>query len=106
MSVSKLSRSFFICSACIGAFVAQLNVSGATSVAMRFVPLRSPCRFADTRQTAGPFGGPMIVGGTTRDFLIPSSACIVPASALAYSLNVTVVPGGQRLGYLTVYPTG
>ena len=72
-------------------------------------PLRlvtvTPCRVADTRNPAGPFGGPAISGGSSRDFVIPDGFCGVPATALAYSLNVAVVPAGP-LGYLTVWPSG
>jgi hypothetical protein len=74
-------------------------------VALQFVPL-VPCRVVDTRQANGPFGGPAIPGGTSRDFTIPQGPCPnIPANATAYSLNVTVVPQG-RLGYLTAWPTG
>ena len=72
--------------------------------ALRFVPI-TPCRVADTRKPNGPFGGPQIPGGGTRDFIIPNSACGVPSTAQAYSLNVAVVPAGP-LGYLTVWPAG
>jgi hypothetical protein len=59
----------------------------------------------DTRNAAGPFGGPGLAGGATRSFAIPASACSVPATAAAYSLNVTVVPDGV-LYYLSTWPTG
>ncbi len=72
--------------------------------ALLFVPM-TPCRVADTRNATGPFGGPSITGETSRSFVIPSSACAVPSTAAAYSLNVTVVPHAG-LGYLTVWPTG
>jgi hypothetical protein len=65
----------------------------------------TPCRVVDTRNTAGPFGGPAIAGSASRDFNIPSGACSVPSFALAFSLNVAVVPAGP-LGYLTLWPTG
>ena len=65
----------------------------------------TPCRVADTRDATGPFGGPSIAGETSRSFVIPNSACGVPSTATAYSLNVTVVPRAG-LGYLTVWPTG
>jgi hypothetical protein len=71
--------------------------------ALTFYPV-TPCRVADTRNTAGPFGGPTMGPGETRSFTIPASACPVPAAA-AYSLNVTVVPAGP-LSYLTTWPTG
>jgi len=71
---------------------------------LNFVPV-TPCRVADTRNTAGDFGGPYISGGSTRSFTIPSSACNIPSTAAAYSFNVAVVPHGD-LGYLTAYATG
>ena len=72
--------------------------------ALRFYPV-TPCRIADTRRTEGPFGGPELQAATTRSFPVPSSACGIPATAAAYSANVTVVPDGM-LEYLTVWPTG
>ena len=78
--------------------------NGVSSPALRFVPI-TPCRIADSRRAAGPFGGPPIAGNTSRDFGVPSSACSIPATALAYSLNVAVVPSGP-LGFLTMWPAG
>ncbi len=65
----------------------------------------TPCRVADTRNAAGPFGGPELAAGTSREFDIPQSACSIPSSAVAYSLNVTAAPTGP-LGYLTLWPSG
>ncbi|MBZ5524080.1 MAG: DUF11 domain-containing protein [Acidobacteriia bacterium] len=70
----------------------------------RFVPV-TPCRIADTRNATGPFGGPFIGGNTTREINIPGSGCNIPATAQAYSLNITVVPKGP-LGFLTMFPCG
>ena len=79
--------------------------TGAAPVAgLNFVPV-APCRVADTRSPNGDFGGPPIAGGTARSFAIPQSVCNIPATAQAYSLNVTVVPHGP-LSYLTLWPTG
>jgi Viral BACON domain len=78
--------------------------AGITLGALRFVPV-TPCRIADTRNANGPFGGPMLAAGSSRDFNIPASACGIPANAAAYSLNMTVVPLGP-LNVLTVWPTG
>lgn len=72
---------------------------------MQYVAAVTPCRVVDTRNADGPFGGPPIQGGTHRDFPIASGNCHIPATAAAYSLNVTVVPDGP-LAYLTVWPTG
>jgi hypothetical protein len=64
----------------------------------------TPCRAVDTRNANGLLGGPILNGNTTRAFPLPS-ACGLPASAAAYSLNMTVVPSGP-LGFLTTWPAG
>jgi hypothetical protein len=88
-----------------GAFAVALNLENA-STALSFVPV-TPCRIADTRNMPdGPFAGPIIAGNSTRDFIIPNSSCGIPETAAAYSLNVTVDPHGQRMNYLTIWPTG
>ena len=80
-------------------------VSGGWPLALQFVPA-TPCRLVDTRNPTGPFGGPPIPGGGYRDFILPNNLeCGIPATAAAYSLNVTVVPHGA-LGYIMVWPTG
>ncbi len=78
--------------------------TGTVVAPLRFVPV-TPCRVADTRYPDGPFGGPTLTGGSSRSFPIPSSGCGIPATAQAYSLNVTVVPAGP-LSFLTLWPTG
>jgi hypothetical protein len=53
----------------------------------------------DTRKTDN-----TLQGGSFQNFTIPQlGGCNVPASAVAYSLNVTVIPPGP-LGYLTIWP--
>jgi hypothetical protein len=80
------------------------SASGLTGSGLQFVPV-TPCRVADTRNAAGPFGGPELAAGASRAFHIPQSACGIPSAAVAYSLNVTVVPD-HSLGYLTLWPSG
>ena len=75
-----------------------------TSNPKLFVPI-APCRVVDTRNAAGPYGGPAIAANTSRDFATPSGGCGIPSSALAYSFNVTAVPGASLL-YLSMWPTG
>jgi hypothetical protein len=75
-----------------------------TSAGFSFVPV-APCRVADTRNPNGPFGGPFLAAGTTRGFNVPGSACGIPSTAKAYSVNVTVVPKA-KLGFLTLFPCG
>jgi len=75
---------------------------------LAFYPV-TPCRVADTRLFAGEtgaFGPPSMPGGAARSFPVPSSSCGIPASAQAYSLNMTAVPQGSRLTYLSTWPTG
>ena len=76
---------------------------GPTPTPVEFVPA-APCRVVDTRNPDGPFGGPPIQGNTSRSFAIPRGACDIPSNAVAYSLNVTIVPHGS-LEYLTIWPT-
>ncbi len=79
---------------------ATFNLPTAT----QFIPVPS-CRVADTRWPTGDFGGPSLQAQVARSFVIPSSACNIPATATAYALNVTALPH-NFLGYLTVWPTG
>jgi len=68
----------------------------------------TPCRVVDTRTfgLTGLFGPPSMAAGETRTFTIPSGACAnIPATAQAYSFNVTVVPPGPLI-YLTAWPAG
>lgn len=69
-------------------------------------PLRfhtvTPCRVADTRDPAGPFGGPALAPGEDRIFAV-SGRCGVPATARAVALNLTVT-GPSAQGHLRVYP--
>lgn len=79
-------------------------VPATDATALTFYPL-APCRLVDTRAANGLLGGPTLTGGSSRTFPVLSSACNIPASAQAYSLNMTVVPK-QPLSYLTTWPTG
>jgi hypothetical protein len=68
----------------------------------------TPCRVIDTRNgqgKTGPFGPPSLAAYMPRDIPIVTSGCGVPATAVAYSLNFTVVPQGF-LGYLIAWPAG
>jgi hypothetical protein len=81
-------------------FIGQSTITG-----LSFVPV-TPCRIADTRNPAGPFGAPFLHGqAAARAFAIPNSACGIPTTAQAYALNMTVVPHGP-LGFLTAFPCG
>ena len=79
-------------------------VPATNPTALAFYPI-TPCRVFDTRLSNGSLGGPSIAGGQSRDFGVAAGSCGIPASAKAYAMNFTVVPGGP-LGYLTVWPAG
>jgi len=81
--------------------------AGTGTAGMGFYPL-TPCRVVDTRNgqgKTGQFGPPNMGANTTRNFQIPAANCGVPATAQAYSLNVTVIPA-TTLTYLSIWPTG
>jgi hypothetical protein len=70
---------------------------------LAFYPM-TPCRVFDTRNAPGPLGGPTMRANQQRTFPV-RTACGIPPTAQAYSMNFTVVPEGF-LGYLTVWPAG
>ncbi len=78
-------------------------VPAGTPGALAFYPL-PPCRVSDTRNPNGPYGGPFVMGQTSRTIPV-AGACGVPAGAQAYSLNLAAVPHGP-LGFLTAWATG
>lgn len=73
------------------------------AVASRFYTL-VPCRVLDTRNAAGPFGGPSLASNTERSFTF-TGRCGIPTTAKAVSANVTVTQGTVA-GTLKLFPTG
>jgi len=73
---------------------------------LAYIPI-GPCRIVDTRPGSGQptgFGGPTPGTNSLTTFILPKNPnCNVPNEAFAYALNVTVVPNGQYLGWLTVF---
>lgn len=49
----------------------------------------APCRAVDTRNPAGPLGGPSLAAASARAFAL-AGTCGIPADAAAVSMNVTV----------------
>ncbi len=78
----------------------------ATSTGLVFHPV-TPCRLWDTRS---PGDGPL-EPSLHRSFAVAGN-CGVPAATgastdpQAYSLNITAIPWGPQLGYLTMFPAG
>jgi hypothetical protein len=91
----------------------QPRAAGAGSQALDPNPLvfvaMTPCRVVDTRASQGfipAFGPPNLVAGASRTFPVQVNAsCPIPATAQAYSFNITVVPAVPS-GFITAYPTG
>ena len=93
-----------VCAGIGASLIANALVSAQTFT--NFVAV-TPCRVVDTRLANGPLGAPIMSANSTRSFPLPSSSCGLPASATAYSLNVTVVPlNGAPLYYLSIWATG
>jgi hypothetical protein len=66
----------------------------------------TPCRLLDTRNAAGPYGGPILASGASRTYDFNSGPCAgIPENISAYSLNVVAVQpiGG---GHVKIYPSG
>jgi sugar lactone lactonase YvrE len=77
---------------------------GTSTAGLEFFPV-TPCRIADTRNATSALGGPSLAANVARAFPVQSSSCDIPATAQAYSLNITAVPLAS-LGYLTTWPSG
>lgn len=75
---------------------------GATKP-LQFVPV-SPCRLWDTRPLRDQFDNPHFT--VEQQYSVTDGPCGIPAQAQAYSLNVTVIPRGTALGFLTIWPDG
>ncbi len=80
-----------------------VNVLPPTTSTTKFYTL-TPCRVADTRNAAGPYGGPALQAGIARVFKL-TGQCGIPTGAKAASGNVTVVTPTDP-GELKLNPTG
>jgi hypothetical protein len=103
--------------------VIDMNGYFAASTALQFYPV-APCRLVDTRGAAAgfngiePFAGPSIAAGGTLTIPVQSAAeasadtepapCgVIPSSAQAYSVNITVVPhAGGAVDYVSLWAAG
>ena len=79
------------------------NVAIRTPCAFSFHSV-GPCRVLDTRNFAGPLGGPALAANTDRTFVV-AGTCSVPTTAKAVSANLTVTQPSQQ-GHLRLYPGG
>jgi hypothetical protein len=63
-----------------------------------------PCRVLDTRDSAGPWGGPALAAAADRTFVI-AGRCGIPAGARAVAANLTATLASGD-GNLIVFPPG
>jgi hypothetical protein len=78
----------------------HLQISGAAAAHGFYV--LTPCRLFDSRNPAGPYGGPALVPVSARNVVV-AGQCGVPASATSVAVNVTV-PNVSSTGWLTLFP--
>jgi hypothetical protein len=100
----------------------QISANGVSTNALTFVAV-SPCRLVDTRGSAAgftgdtPFSGPSLTAAATATFPVqstteqattaPAPCGVIPSIALAYSLNVTVIPHASGVvDYISIWPAG
>jgi hypothetical protein len=81
---------------------AMVITARAAALPLEFYTV-APCRMVDTRNAAGPLGGPILTSGQARNFPLLSAACGVPATAKALSINATAVTPSAA-GSLVIYP--
>jgi hypothetical protein len=65
----------------------------------------TPCRVIDTRRVPGTYGGPALMAGASRTFVL-ASQCGLPATPRAVAINVTVTQPTTGPGRFTVYTGG
>jgi uncharacterized repeat protein (TIGR01451 family) len=64
----------------------------------------TPCRFFDSRNPDGPYGGPAFAPSSSRT-IVAAGQCGIPVDAIAIAINVTVAQPTQ-VGFLRVYRAG
>jgi glucose/arabinose dehydrogenase len=97
------SQALYYTTYASGGQVRRISGPAPVATATKYFTL-TPCRLADTRQPAGPTGGPALAGGATRTF-VAAGSCGVPSGATAVAINLTVT-SPTAAGSLTVYPAG
>jgi hypothetical protein len=66
--------------------------------------LREACRLLDTRNPAGPLGGPALAAGAMRT-VVAAGTCGVPPTARSIAVNVAVT-APTAAGFLALFPAG
>jgi hypothetical protein len=80
---------------------ATVTVTANTPSAATKFFLVAPCRIIDTRNAAGPYGGPALAAGATRNVVV-AGVCGIPSGVVSISVNVAAIsPPGN--GFLTLF---
>lgn len=97
------SQALYYTTYASGGQVRRISGPAPVATASKYFTV-TPCRLADTRQAAGPTGGPALAGGASRTF-VAAGSCGVPSTATSVAINLTVT-STTATGSLTVYPAG
>lgn len=103
MRVSSRRRTAAIRSSVLGLGALLLGVVSVPAQTGRFYTV-TPCRVVDTRNPAGPWGGPALAANTERRFTVVGQ-CGIPTNAGAVAVNVSAT-GASTGGNFRVYPAG
>jgi len=98
-----MKKSHLVLAVLAGVAVLAAVPASAQSGPFSFFPL-TPCRVIDTRNPAGPTGGPALAANASRSFPVLGN-CAVPTDAKAVAFNITVTQPTD-FGDLRVYPQG
>ncbi|HEX5856030.1 MAG TPA: PQQ-dependent sugar dehydrogenase [Thermoanaerobaculia bacterium] len=97
---SAAGQSLYYTTYGAGGQVHRIDGPAPAPLASTFTPL-PPCRVLDTRDPAGPLGGPSLQPGASRTFAL-AGRCGIPLDATAVAANVTVTnlttDGSLRIG--------
>jgi hypothetical protein len=80
----------------------DVSLSTQTGTGVSGLYVLTPCRLLDTRNALGPFGGPALQSGSSRNVQV-AGQCGIAADATAVAVNVAVVAPATG-GYVTAYP--
>ena len=109
IDVSGLNRGTLTLSMTLTDAAGNTGVAATDAVFKNSAPPTSfytlaPCRLVDTRNAAGPYGGPALAANGERVFTLVGQ-CGIPANVAALSVNVTAT-GATQQGWLLLYPAG
>jgi glucose/arabinose dehydrogenase len=100
---SAAGQSLYYSTYAAGGQVRRIDGPAPGPLGSNFTPL-TPCRVLDTRDPVGPWGGPSLQPGASREFAI-AGRCGIPPDAVSVAANVTVT-NATTAGALRIGPAG